>query len=146
MDTRNLLKLENEDYYKPIRVSNFYSNNYITHESNGNRNKNLSSEEYLNKLKSYLKDIIIDLQISGTWKIQLTIAINFISSEDINQEQTTHSKSDNIEVVTYGDANEIIEKLFDSLLSRYQIGLETQLRGSDAIFDCVNFFITNVIK
>ena len=146
MDTRNLLKLENEDYYKPIRVSNFYSNNYIKHESNGNRNKNLSSEEYLNKLKSYLKDIIIDLQISGTWKIQLTIAINFISSEDINQEQTTHSKSGNIEVVTYGDANEIIEKLFDSLLSRYQIGLETQLRGSDAIFDCVNFFITNVIK
>ena len=48
--------------------------------------------------------------------------------------------------MTYGDANEIIEKLFDSLLSRYQIGLETQLRGSDAIFDCVNFFITNVIK
>ena len=84
MDTRNLLKLENEDYYKPIRVSNFYSNNYIKHESNGNRNKNLSSEEYLNKHKSYLKDIIIDLQISGTWKIQLTIAINFISSEDIN--------------------------------------------------------------
>ena len=84
MDTRNLLKLENENYYKPIRVSNFYSNNYIKHESNGNRNKNLSSEEYLNKLKSYLKDIIIDLQISGTWKIQLTIAINFISSEDIN--------------------------------------------------------------
>ena len=84
MDTRNLLKLENEDYYKLIRVSNFYSNNYIKHESNGNRNKNLSSEEYLNKLKSYLKDIIIDLQISGTWKIQLTIAINFISSEDIN--------------------------------------------------------------
>ena len=84
MDTRNLLKLENEDYYKPIRVSNFYSNNYIKHESNGNRNKHLSSEEYLNKLKSYLKDIIIDLQISGTWKIQLTIAINFISSEDIN--------------------------------------------------------------
>ena len=83
MDTI-LFKLETEDYYKPIRVSNFYSNNYIKHESNGNRNKNLSNEEYLNKLKSYLKDIIIDLQISGTWKIQLTIAINFISSEDVN--------------------------------------------------------------
>ena len=83
MDTI-LFKLETEDYYKPIRVSNFYSKNYIKHESNGNRNKNLSNEEYLNKLKSYLKDIIIDLQISGTWKIQLTIAINFISSEDVN--------------------------------------------------------------
>ena len=31
-------------------------------------------------MKPYLKDIIIDLQKSGTWKIQLTIAIKFIIS------------------------------------------------------------------
>ena len=29
-----------------------------------------------------MRDIIIDLQSSDTWKIQLTIAINFISSKD----------------------------------------------------------------
>ena len=32
-----------------------------------------------------------------------------------------------MEVITYDDTNEIIEKLYDSLLSIYQIGLETQM-------------------
>ena len=54
--------------YKPERVSNFWNNNYVEYESNGNRNRNLSLEEYLNKSKPYLRDIIIDLQESDTWK------------------------------------------------------------------------------
>ena len=41
-----------------MRVSNFWSNNYIEYESNGDRNETLSIEEYLNKVISYLKDII----------------------------------------------------------------------------------------
>ena len=32
--------------------------------------------------------------------------------------------------------NEIAEELFDLLFSAYQIGLETQIRGSDFMFDC----------
>ena len=39
-------------------VGNFYSNNYIEYESNGGRNKTLSIEEYLNKIRPYWKDII----------------------------------------------------------------------------------------
>ena len=54
--------------YKPERVSNFWNNNYVEYESNSNRNRNLSLEEYLNKSKPYLRDIIIDLQESDTWK------------------------------------------------------------------------------
>ena len=42
--------------------------------------------------------------------------------------------------MTYDDPNEIIEEVFDSLVSRYQIALETQIRGNDPIFDCVNLF------
>ena len=45
---RNLFKLKKEneaikqdDYYKPIRVANFWNNNYIEYESSGDRNKNL---------------------------------------------------------------------------------------------------------
>ena len=72
------------DYCKPIRVGNFWDNNFIEYESNGDRNKNISVKEYHNKIKLYLKYIIIDLQKSGTWKVQLTIAINFICSKDIN--------------------------------------------------------------
>ena len=49
-----------------------------------------------------------------------------------------HSKSDNIEVMTYDNINESIKEIFESLLSRYQIGLETLMRGSDFIFDGVN--------
>ena len=42
---------------------------------------NLSLDEYLNKIKPYLKNIIIDPQNSNTQKIQLTVAIYFISSK-----------------------------------------------------------------
>ena len=46
-----------------------------------------------------------NFQKSGTCKILLAIAINFISSKDIDEEQVMHSKSDNIEVMTYHNAN-----------------------------------------
>ena len=49
--------------------------------------KTLSIEEYLNKIKPYLKGIINNLKKSDTWKIQLTIANNFISSKDDNDEE-----------------------------------------------------------
>ena len=35
-------------------------------------------------------------------------------------------------------ADEVIEDLFQSLRSRYQIGLETSMKGSDFVFDCVH--------
>ena len=70
--------------------------------SNGNRNKNLYLEEYLYKIRPYLRDIIIDLQESDTWKIQLTIAINFVSSKDPEEERVMHWKSDNIKF-TYNE-------------------------------------------
>ena len=53
-----------------------------------------------------------------------------ISSKDIYEEREMHSKCDNIDVMTYDDPEkEIIEELFESLLSRNQIDLKTQVRG-----------------
>ena len=49
-------------------------------------------------MKSYLKDIINNLKKLDTWKIQLTIAIDFISSKDKDEERVMHSKSDNEEI------------------------------------------------
>ena len=77
-------------------ISNFWSNNFIEFESNGDRNKTPSVEEYLNKICPYLKHIINNLKKSSTWKIQLTIASNFISSIDNDEERVMHSQSDNI--------------------------------------------------
>ena len=46
---------EEENYYKPVRVISFWSNNYVEYESNSDRNKTLSVEEYLDKFRLYLK-------------------------------------------------------------------------------------------
>ena len=48
-DKINLIEHE-EDYYKPVRVGNFWSNNYIEYESYDDRNKTLSIGKYLNKV------------------------------------------------------------------------------------------------
>ena len=50
-DFRNLFEHQEEDYYKLVRVGDFWSNNYIEYESKGDRNKTLSVEEYLNKIR-----------------------------------------------------------------------------------------------
>ena len=103
-NTRTLFEQQEEDYYKPKRVNNFLNNNYIEYESNGYKNRNLSLEEYLNKIEPYLRSIIIDLQNSDTWKIQLTIAINFIFSKDAEEERLMHSDSYNIKFTSYNNA------------------------------------------
>ena len=58
-----------ENYYTPARVCNVWSNKYIEYESNGDINKILSVKEYLNKTKSFLKNIINDLKKCDTLKI-----------------------------------------------------------------------------
>ena len=60
-----------------------------------------------------MRNIIIDLQNCDTWKIKLTIAINFISSKKAEEEGVTHSTSNNIKFTSYNDANEVADELFD---------------------------------
>ena len=64
-DIKKLFEQE-EDYCKPVKEGKFYSNNYFEYESNGYRNKTLSIKEYLDEIKSYLKDIINNLKKSET--------------------------------------------------------------------------------
>ena len=137
-DIRTLFEQQQqENYYKPKRIINLVNNHYIEYESNGDRNRNLSLEKYLNKIKPCLKDIIIDLQNSDKWKIQLTTAINFVSSVDAETERETDSKSHNIKVMSCNDVNEFFDELFDSLRSKYQSILRTSMEGSEFIFDSV---------
>ena len=81
---------DEENYYKPVRVSNISSNNYIENESSSDINKTLSVEEYLNKIRPYLKDIINNIKKSDTWKIQLTITNKLISTIDNDEELVMH--------------------------------------------------------
>ena len=136
-DIKNLFEHEKEEenYYKPVRVSNFWSNNYIEYKSNGDRNKTLSVEEYLNKIRPYLKDIN-NLKKSDTWKIQLTVANNFTYSLDNDEERETHSKTDNIKIMINGESDEVLNELYDSLENPYQNNFES-MKGSEFVFDYV---------
>ena len=49
------------------------------------------------------------------------------------------SKSDNIEITINDKADEVIQELFESILSRYQTGLEESMKESDFVFDYIDF-------
>ena len=127
----------NEDYYKPTLVKSGYNSNYIQYGSKGD--KILTIKEYLGLVERYLASMINDYKIKGEWKIQLTAEINFTSLKpDSDETRIMHTKSDNTEIMTGSDMNEVIGELFKSLLQRYQEGLQEKMRGSEFEFDGVN--------
>ena len=69
-------------------------------------------------------------KISYQWK--------FISSKYSEETHLMHTKSDNIDVMLDSETDEIIEELFESLLQRYQEGLEQKKRGNEFVFDSVD--------
>ena len=98
---KTFLSTKKKVIFKSVRVSNFWSNEY---ESNSDRNKTVLVEKYLNKeynilTRIYLKGIINILKKFDTWKIELTIANNFIYSIDNDEDCVMHSKSGKIEIV-----------------------------------------------
>ena len=142
-----------EDYYKPIKTKSDFNSNYLEYESKGDKDKNLSSEEYLdNMIRPYLSDIINDHKTSKNlkvhsnneifdyetqfreWEIQLTMSINFISSKDSYETCNMHTKSNNIEILIGSETDGINEELFESLLQKHQQGLEESVKGSEFIF------------
>ena len=130
-NVRDLFDLSiDEDYYKPIITKSAFDASYIQYESKGYKGKNLSIKKYLNIIKPYLIDIINEHKTHGLvryhssnkswleetsseWKIQLTMAINFISSKDSDETLPMHTKSNNVEIMIGSETDEIIEDLFE---------------------------------
>ena len=67
----------------------------------------------------------------------MTIANNFISSIDNDEESVMHSESDNIETMVNDEADEVIKEFFDSLRNRYQNNFESK-KGNEFVFDYVH--------
>ena len=57
--------------------------------------------------------------------------------KDAEEERVMHLNSDNIKFISYSEVNEVVNKLFKSLRSKFQENLETSMKGSDFIFDSV---------
>ena len=65
---------------------------------------------YLEKTINNHKATITDFNdLSGVWKIQLTIRINFVSFLNPEKDYVMNSKSDNIEIMMGTEADDIIK-------------------------------------
>ena len=79
--------------------------------------------------------MINDHKTQSECKIQLSMQSNFISSKISEETRKMHTKSHNLKIMLSNETNEIIEKLFESLLQNYQKDLEeTMRRESYSIF------------
>ena len=74
------------------------------------------------------------------------MTINFISSKDSDEIYTMQTKSNDIEIMMGNETDEITEERFESLLQKYQEGLEEKMRGSKFVFDSVDLLHYNLHK
>ena len=74
------------------------------------------------------------------------MSINFISSKDSDETRNMHTKSDNIEIMIGSETDDIIDEFFESLLQKYQEGLEESMKGSEFIFDSVDLLYYHLQK
>ena len=71
--------------------------------------------------------MINDLTAQVEWKI------HFMSSKDIEQMRTMHSKSDNIEIMIGNKKDEIIQEIFDSILQTHQKKKKKRINETERI-------------
>ena len=82
--------------------------------------------------------MIDHLQTQGEWEIQLTMAIDFISSKDSDETRTMHTKNDSKEILIGNETYEVITEFFDSLLQKYKKDLKELMKESELIFNSVD--------
>ena len=72
------------------------------------------------------------------WKIQLTMQNSCISTKSFEETCTTYTKSEPAEIFMGSNTEDVIDKLFNTLLQRFQRAQETSNeRGSEFIPDSV---------
>ena len=91
-------------------------------------------------IRPYLRDLINDHQPTvelnnnnnnnnrAQWKIQLTMQNSCISTKSFEETRTIHSKSEPVETFMGTDTEDFIDKLFNTLLKRFQ---RTQKAAND---------------
>ena len=133
------------------------NNNYIEYASKGDRYENLSPKEYLNMIRPYLRDLInehmptMELNNNNSnnnnshnnknsnnknnnndtdrseWKIQLTMQNSCISARSFEETCIIYTKSEPLEIFMDSNTEDVIDKLFNTLLQRFQRAQENQM-------------------
>ena len=136
---RTLFGEFHRDYYKPIRTDSGFAgrnDNYVEYTSKGDRYENVSPKEYLNIVKPCLRDLINEhiptMELNNTdnnnraeWKIQLTMQNSCLSTRNFEETRTISTKSEPVEIFVGINTNDFIDRLFNTLLQRFQHEQET---------------------
>ena len=149
---RRLFKGFDRDYYKSIRTNYGFggaNNNYIEYKSREDRYENLSPEEYLKMIRPYLRDLINnhkplmelndeasddDDSERGELKILLVIQNNCIFTKNFEDTCTVYSSSKPVEVFMGSDTSNAIDRLFNTILQRFQQAIETSIKEGGSEF------------
>ena len=79
--------------------------------------------------------------------MQLIADINFISLKPGSDETCVmHTRSDNEEITSDSDTDDVTEELFRSFLKGYEENLEEKMKASELEFDGANFLYYNFNK
>ena len=73
--------------------------------------------------------------------MQLTAKISFVSLKpDSDETRLMHTRSNAAEFMSGSETEEIIESLYRSLLQNYNDNLQEKMKGSDFVFNGINYF------
>ena len=126
--------------YEPVLIKSGFEGNYLEYMSNGNNS--LSFNEYLELIKPYLNDLVNVYKAKGEWKLQLSAEISFDSQKPGSDEKRVmYTRITPEEIMTGDETEEVTEKLIMSILQKYQDNLQNKMKGSDFIFNGINYLI-----
>ena len=106
-----------------VELNDNSNSNNNSNNNNNNNNNNNSNNSNNNRAE---------------WKIQLTMKNNCISPKGFEDKCDIYTKSEPVEIFMGSDTKDIIDKLFNTLLQRFQNAQETSNeRGGEFIPDSV---------
>ena len=138
-----------DNYYKSVLVRSSFKRNYKYYESRGDKEqKILSIKQYLYMILPYLASLINDHKNirNSEWKIQLNMGVNFISTNDAAEIRTFYVRSDNEEIRSGNETDEMIKRFIKSFLSNYQEEEKILRSGSNFVFESVDLLTYYIHK
>ena len=149
-DIENIFDDDDDNYYKPILVKSSFKDDYKYYESRVDKDKKLSVKQYLYKIMPYLRDITNDHKTirnnSNEGKIQINMHVNFISSTDTGETRTIFVWSNNEEIRSGNETDDIINGLLNSFLNNYQKEEIILRNGSGFVLENVDLLSYRVHK
>ena len=119
-------------------MNSSFKGNHKYYESRGDKEKRLSTKQYLNMIAPYLYDLINDHSIvRRVWEIQINMHVKLISSRDTEETRILYVWSDNVSIMPGIDTDHIIREIFRSFLHHYQEKLKI-IKESNVAFESVD--------